>query len=151
LSIGDRQTVCFHVAIICNNTDIENVKAVCSQAVLHRSTDNDPLLFFAVYDGRTQMVYFCLLDPKLGTFEDVAQFQMLRQETHVAARLQTMWLPTQKRCEMGPFHRLLTMLNTKLGDPGGNRDAPSIPTGQTETWSKAQEYCAGSRGRCQCR
>ena len=45
-------------------------------------------LFFAVYDCSTQKVCFCLLDPEHQTYEDVAWFQMPRQETDVAARLQ---------------------------------------------------------------
>jgi hypothetical protein len=87
MSICDGRTLCFHIAITCTNTNIENAKVVCSQAVLHRSTGNDPLLYFAVFDRHTQVLYLCLLDPQQQTFEDVAQFQMPWQETQ-ATRLQ---------------------------------------------------------------
>jgi len=67
---------------------MENAKAVCSQAVLYSSTENDACLFFAVYDRFTQMGCFCLLDPEEQIYEEVAQFQMPCHETHVAERLQ---------------------------------------------------------------
>jgi hypothetical protein len=86
--IRDGRTICFHIAITYTNTDLESAKAVCSQAVLYSSTENDACLFFAVYDCTTQMGCFCLLDPKEQTYEDVAQFEMPRQATHVGARLQ---------------------------------------------------------------
>jgi hypothetical protein len=88
MSICDRRSLCFHIATTYINTDIENAKLVCAHAALYRSTDNDPPLHFAVYDRDTRMLYFCLLDPKQRTFEDLAQFEMPRQATQVAERLQ---------------------------------------------------------------
>jgi hypothetical protein len=88
MSIRDERTICFHIAITYTNADMENAKAVCSQAVLYNSTENDAYLYFAVYDCFTQMGCFCLLDPKEQTYEDVAQFQRSRQEMQVAERLQ---------------------------------------------------------------
>jgi hypothetical protein len=70
--IRDGRTICFHIAITYTNTDLESAKAVCSQAVLYSSTENDACLFFAVYDCTTQMGCFCLLDPKEQIYEDVA-------------------------------------------------------------------------------
>jgi hypothetical protein len=87
MSIRNGRTIGFHIAFTCTNTDIENAKAVCSQAVLYRSTGNDALLYFAVYHCPTQMVYFCRLDPKEQTFDNVELFPMPCQEAHVAARL----------------------------------------------------------------
>jgi hypothetical protein len=88
MSIRNGRTIGFHIAFTCNNTNIENAKVVCSQAVLYRSTDNDPPLYFAIFDRHTQVLYLCLLDPQQQTFEDLAKYQMPWQETHVAARLQ---------------------------------------------------------------
>jgi len=88
MSICNGGAFCFHIAIPYTNTDIENAKAVCSQEAIYRSTDNDPLLNFAVYDPYTRIFYFCLLDPKHQTIEDVAQFQLPLQESQAAERLQ---------------------------------------------------------------
>jgi hypothetical protein len=87
ISIYDRCALCFHIAITHTNTNIENANVVCSQAIIYRSTENDPLLHFAVYDPYTKTLYFCLLDPEQRTFEDVAQFQMPWQEAQVAEKL----------------------------------------------------------------
>lgn len=67
---------CFHIATTWTNTDLENAKAVCSQAVLHRSGEGDASLYFAVCDSRTQIVHFCLCDPSLQTIEDVSSYSM---------------------------------------------------------------------------
>ncbi|KAH7068576.1 hypothetical protein FB567DRAFT_555441 [Paraphoma chrysanthemicola] len=62
---------CFHMAITGTNTDIENAKAICAQAVLYRSAEDDPELHFSVYDSRTQKIFFCLCVPVKQEFEDV--------------------------------------------------------------------------------
>ncbi|KAF2786383.1 hypothetical protein K505DRAFT_380314 [Melanomma pulvis-pyrius CBS 109.77] len=87
VSIKKGTTICFHIAATYTNPDIENAKEVCSQAVLYRSTENDPLLHFAVYDRHTQTCCFCMLDPKELHFDHVAEFQLLGQATRVAATL----------------------------------------------------------------
>lgn len=81
-------TTCFHIAITGTNKDLENAKVVCSQALIYWTSDKNPPLHFAVYDRHTQKLYFCLLDPKDLTLEDVEQFEMPSQETQVAAKLQ---------------------------------------------------------------
>ena len=88
MSISDGRAHCFHIAMTGSNTDIENAKAVCAQEILYRSTDSDPLLFFAAYDRCSRMVYFGLLDPRQQTCEDIAQFHMPCQGTQIAKRLQ---------------------------------------------------------------
>jgi malonyl CoA-acyl carrier protein transacylase len=80
---------CFHMAITGTNTDIENAKAVCSQAVLYRSTEDDPDLYYSVYDSRTQKVFFCLCDPAKQEFEDVSCYSMQGEADKV-----TEWLKT---------------------------------------------------------
>jgi len=72
MPICNGRTIRFHIAI---TSTIENAKAVCSQAVMYRSTDNNPLLYFAVYHRHTPMLYFCQLDPEQQTCEDVAHFR----------------------------------------------------------------------------
>jgi hypothetical protein len=69
------------------NADIENAKAVCAQAILHRSTDKDPILYYAVYHSRTQRVFVCLCDPSKQTFEEVEDYSMDRGANQVANRL----------------------------------------------------------------
>jgi hypothetical protein len=68
-AIHDERKLCFFIAI--SHTHVEEASAICAQAVLHRSTPNDGLLYYAVYDVLTQMVYFCLCDPQEETYEDV--------------------------------------------------------------------------------
>ena len=70
MSICDGRAHCFHIAMTRCDTDIENAKVVCSQEVLYRSTDSDPLLYFAVYDRCSHRVSFGLLDPKYRTCEN---------------------------------------------------------------------------------
>ncbi|KAL5400403.1 hypothetical protein PMIN03_012407 [Paraphaeosphaeria minitans] len=85
--IRDRN-ICFYIAITCTNTDIENAKAVCSQAVVYRSTYNDPNLYLAVYDTATQMVWFCLLNSAQLEYEDVAYKSMERQASEATEMFQ---------------------------------------------------------------
>lgn len=80
---------CFHVAITCTNTDIENAKAICSQAVLHRSTGDDPDLYHAVYDSLTQLVFFCLCSPSKEDHEDVSYYSMHSEASKIARWLKT--------------------------------------------------------------
>lgn len=71
------------------NTDLENAKAVCSQAILYRTKEDDVSLYFAVYDSRTHMVYFCLCDPSQQTFEDVSHYTMQSEVAQIAKWLKT--------------------------------------------------------------
>jgi hypothetical protein len=89
MSISDGRTICFHIAITCTNADIENAKEVCSQAILYRSTENDPHLFFAVYDCLTQKLYFCLLDPLQQAYENITHYTTQDQAGEAVTRLQT--------------------------------------------------------------
>jgi hypothetical protein len=68
-AIHHERKLCLFIAI--SYSDVEEASAVCAQAVLHRSTPNDGLLYYAVYDVLTQMVYLCLCDPQEETYEDV--------------------------------------------------------------------------------
>ena len=67
---------CFHIATTWANTDLENAEAVCSQAILYRSSEGDASLYFAVCDSRTQIVYFRLCDTSVETIEDVSSYFM---------------------------------------------------------------------------
>jgi hypothetical protein len=87
--VQNERSVCFHMAVTRTNTEIEDAKAVCSQAVLYRTKEDDPSLYFAVYDSRTQMVYFCLCDPFEQTFEDVSHYSVQIEADLIAERLKT--------------------------------------------------------------
>tara|TARA_R110002003_G_scaffold3361_1_gene25206 strand:- start:7 stop:393 length:387 start_codon:yes stop_codon:yes gene_type:complete len=82
--IENESNSCFHIAITGTNTDIENAKAVCCQAILYRTTEDDPDLYYSVYDSRTQMVSFCLCSPSKQGFEDVSCYSMQREACEVA-------------------------------------------------------------------
>ncbi|KAH7061832.1 hypothetical protein BKA63DRAFT_497678 [Paraphoma chrysanthemicola] len=75
---------CFHLAITGTNTDIENAKAVCSQAILERSSKDDPDLYYAVYDSHTQIVFYCLCSPSTQEFDDVSYHSMQGEADQVA-------------------------------------------------------------------
>lgn len=81
--------ICFHIVVPWGNDDIENAKALCSQAVLHRTEENDADLYFAVFDIRVQAVYFCLCSPSQLEFEDVSQHIMQREVERMVERLKT--------------------------------------------------------------
>ncbi|KAH8710283.1 hypothetical protein GQ44DRAFT_434805 [Phaeosphaeriaceae sp. PMI808] len=81
--------ICFHIAVTCSNTDIENAKAVCSQAVLYRTMENDPEVYFSVYDSRNQVVFFCLCDPSKQEFEDVSYYSVQVEAGKIAEWLKT--------------------------------------------------------------
>jgi hypothetical protein len=87
--IVDERKSCFHMAITGTNTDIKNAKEVCSQAVLERSTEDDPDLYYSVYDSRTQKVFFCLCDPAKQEFKDVSCYSMQEEADKVSERLKT--------------------------------------------------------------
>jgi hypothetical protein len=87
--IENESTYCFHLAITGTNTDVENAKAVCSQAVLYKSTGNDPDLYHAVYDSLTQMVSFCRCSPSKEDIEDVSYYSMHREASKIAQWLKT--------------------------------------------------------------
>ncbi|KAH7061855.1 hypothetical protein BKA63DRAFT_198289 [Paraphoma chrysanthemicola] len=74
--IKNERNACFHIAITDTNADIENAKAVCSQAILYRSTEDDPDLYYSVYNAFTHMVFFCLCSPSLHEFADVSHYSM---------------------------------------------------------------------------
>jgi hypothetical protein len=74
----------FHMAITGINANIKNAKAVCSQAILYRSSEDDPDLYYSVYDSLTQMVYYCLCSPSTQEFEDVSCNSMQGEADQVA-------------------------------------------------------------------
>jgi hypothetical protein len=63
--------ICFHIVVPWGNDKIENAKAICSQAVLYRTTQDDADLYFAVFDIRVQMVHFCLCSPAQQELRDI--------------------------------------------------------------------------------
>lgn len=77
-------TSCYHIAETCANTDLENAKAVCSQAILYRTSKGDASLHFAVCDNHTRTVYFCLCDPSRLTFEDVSHYSLPGEAEQIA-------------------------------------------------------------------
>jgi hypothetical protein len=85
--VKDERNNCFHIALARKNTNIENAKAICFQAVLYYTNEEDPSLYFAVYDTCTQMVHFCLCDPFQQTFEDTSCYSI-----QTAAEVIAKWL-----------------------------------------------------------
>jgi hypothetical protein len=83
VAIHDERKLCFFLAI--SYTDVEEASAVCAQAVLYCTTPNDGLLYYAVYDVLTQMVYICLCDPREETYEYVARHCMQCPASRVEA------------------------------------------------------------------
>jgi hypothetical protein len=77
------------MAVTRTNTEVEDAKAVCSQAVLYRTKEDDPSLYSAVYDSRIRMVCFCLCDPFEQTFEYVSHYSMQSEAGLIAERLKT--------------------------------------------------------------
>jgi malonyl CoA-acyl carrier protein transacylase len=86
--VGQRKS-CFHMAITGTNADIENAKEVCAQAVLYRSAEDNPDLYYSVYDSRTQKVFFCLCDPAKQEMEDVSCYSMQGEADKVSEWLKT--------------------------------------------------------------
>jgi hypothetical protein len=87
--IVDERKCCFHMAITSTNTDIENAREVCAQAVLYKSAEDDPDLYYSVYDSRTQKVFFCLCAPAKQEFEDVSCYSMQGEADKVSEWLKT--------------------------------------------------------------
>lgn len=87
--VKNERKSCFHMAITYANTDLENAKAVCSQAILYSSTEDDPKLYYAIHDSHAQMVYFCLCDPSQQVFGDVSHYSMQGEADKVAEWLKT--------------------------------------------------------------
>lgn len=92
--VVNERNSCFHTAIAGttgskHNTDIENAKAVCAQAVLYRSAEDDTNLYYSVYDSGTQEVFFCLCDPAKQEFEDVSCHSMQEEADKVSEWLKT--------------------------------------------------------------
>lgn len=83
------RTSFFHIAAAWTNTNLENATAVCSEAILYRSKEEDANLFFAECDSRTDTVYFCLCDPSRLTFEDVSHYSVHSEAEQIAERLKT--------------------------------------------------------------
>jgi hypothetical protein len=54
------------------------------QAILYRSSEDDPDLYYSVYDSLTQMVYYCLCSPSTQEFEDVSCNSMQGEADQVA-------------------------------------------------------------------
>lgn len=71
------------------NIDIENAKMVCAQAILSRTREHVPTLYFAVYDSLAHIVYFCLFSPSRQDFEDVSRYSMRKEGNEVALWLKT--------------------------------------------------------------
>jgi hypothetical protein len=82
--VENESNSCFHIAITGTNTDIENAKAVCSRAILYRSSEDDSDLFYSVYDSLTQTVFYCLCSPSTQEFEDVSCNSMQGEADQVA-------------------------------------------------------------------
>jgi hypothetical protein len=87
--VKNESNSCFYMAITGTNTDIENTKVVCSQAILYRSTEDDPDLYFSVYDRLTQIVSICLCSPSMQEFKDVTYYSMHREANKIAQGLKT--------------------------------------------------------------
>ncbi|KAF2993359.1 hypothetical protein E8E13_001708 [Curvularia kusanoi] len=87
--IKNERKSCLHIAATGTNTDIENAKAVCAQAIFSRTREHDPALYFAVYDDHAQNVYFFLFFPSPQEFEDVSQYSMRKDAAQVAEWLKT--------------------------------------------------------------
>ena len=85
--IKNERKSCFHIAVPWSNIDIEHAIEVCAQQVLYRTKRNDPDVYFAVYDFRTQTLYFCLFNPSSQRIEDVFQRSMVTKQEQVARRL----------------------------------------------------------------
>jgi hypothetical protein len=80
---------CFHLAVTGTNADIENAKMVCAQAVLCRTEEHDPAVYFAVYDTRAYVVYFCRFIPSQQELEDVSSYSMRKEANQVGQWLKT--------------------------------------------------------------
>lgn len=80
---------CFHLAVTGTNRDIENAKMVCAQAVLCRTEEHDPAVYFAVYDTRAYVVYFCRFIPSQQELEDISSYSMRKEANQVAQWLKT--------------------------------------------------------------
>jgi hypothetical protein len=78
---------CFHLAVTGTNTDIENARMVCAQAILSRTRQHDPALYFAVYDTWAHVVHFCLFIPSREELEDVACYSMHKEADQVGQYL----------------------------------------------------------------
>jgi malonyl CoA-acyl carrier protein transacylase len=87
--IENESNSCFHMAITGTTTDVENAKAVCCQAILYRSSEDDPDLYYCVYDRVTRMVFFCLCSPSKQELEDMSCYSIQREADKVAECLKT--------------------------------------------------------------
>jgi hypothetical protein len=86
VTISDLHKICFHTAW--TNGNVEDAKVICAQAVLYRSTPRSPLLYYAVFDSRTQTGHLCLLDPKEQEYTDVATYSSGYQKEQMLAVLE---------------------------------------------------------------
>jgi hypothetical protein len=81
--VKNDSSTCLHVAITGTNTDLENANDVCCQAILYRSTEDDPDLHYSVYDSLTQTLYFRLFSPSGQVSENVS-YHPMREEDEIA-------------------------------------------------------------------
>lgn len=72
---------CFHMAFRGTNRDIENAIQVYAQALLYRTTEKDPVLYYAVIDSGTHIVYLCTCDPLKGEYNVVRQQRFIQKES----------------------------------------------------------------------
>jgi malonyl CoA-acyl carrier protein transacylase len=87
--VENENNSCFHIAITGSNTNIKNAKVVCCQAILYRSSEDNPDLYCSVYDKVTQMVLFCLFSPSKQELKDVSCYSTQREADKVAEWLKT--------------------------------------------------------------
>ncbi|KAF2023087.1 hypothetical protein EK21DRAFT_95193 [Setomelanomma holmii] len=65
-------TDAFHIVVLWQGTDIEEAKEICAQEVLHKSTESDGVLYFALYHPTEQKLYLCTVDPNEGEMSDIS-------------------------------------------------------------------------------
>jgi hypothetical protein len=85
--VDNESTSWFHVAIMGTNTHSENAKEVCAQAILYKNKEDDPDLFYSVYDSLTQTVLFCLCSSSRQDFEDISCYSMHREADKIVKLL----------------------------------------------------------------
>jgi hypothetical protein len=87
--INHEHNTCFHIALTCGNNDIKDAKAICCQAVLYRTTQDDADVYFAVFDIFLQTAHFCLCNPSQQEFEDISRHAMEQEAERVVERMKT--------------------------------------------------------------
>ncbi|KAF2023215.1 hypothetical protein EK21DRAFT_81424, partial [Setomelanomma holmii] len=91
-------TDAFHIVILWQGTDIEEAKEVFAQEVLHKSTESDAVLYFALYHPIEQKVYLCTVDPKEKEMSDInngaVQDMASRLKTYAETNHQVLAVPS---------------------------------------------------------